>query len=234
MEELNKQKSDRRIWLGGLLIIIGGLFLLNSLSILDFRFSRIIISWPFFFFIIGLYILLQSEKKIFGGILAGLGALFLLPRIFPGILINWSIVFPLILIAIGLYIILHRRKKFELIKGTVKDDVIDDVNIFGGGEKVITSTNFKGGNITAIFGGSEINMTQCHLAEGINTIDIFALFGGTTIIVPKNWNVIVNVTALLGGFSNKGIKDPTVEIDMSRSLVIKGLVVFGGGEIKNF
>lgn len=234
MEELNKQKSDRRIWLGGLLIIIGGLFLLNSLSILDFRFSRIIISWPFFFFIIGLYILLQSEKKIFGGLLAGLGALFLLPRIFPGILINWSIVFPLILIAIGLYIILHRRKKFELIKGTVKDDVIDDVNIFGGGEKVITSTNFKGGNITAIFGGSEINMTQCHLAEGINTIDIFALFGGTTIIVPKNWNVIVNVTALLGGFSNKGIKDPTVEIDMSRSLVIKGLVVFGGGEIKNF
>lgn len=234
MEELTKQKSDRRVWLGGLLIIIGGLFLLNSLDILDFRFSRIIISWPFFFFIIGIYVLVQSEKKIFGAILAGLGALFLLPRIFPGIVINWSVVFPLILIAVGLYIILHRRKKFELIKGTIKDDVIDDVNIFGGGEKVITSNNFKGGNITAIFGGSEINLTQCQLAEGINTIDIFALFGGTTIIVPKNWNVIVNVTALLGGFSNKGIKDPTVEIDMSRSLVIKGLVVFGGGEIKNF
>lgn len=234
MEELTKQKSDRRVWLGGLLIIIGGLFLLNSLDILDFRFSRIIISWPFFFFIIGIYVLVQSEKKIFGAILAGLGALFLLPRIFPGIVINWSVVFPLILIAVGLYIILHRRKKFELIKGTIKDDVIDDVNIFGGGEKVITSNNFKGGNITAIFGGSEINLTQCKLAEGINTIDIFALFGGTTIIVPKNWNVIVNVTALLGGFSNKGIKDPTVEIDMSRSLVIKGLVVFGGGEIKNF
>lgn len=234
MEELTKQKSDRRVWLGGLLIIIGGLFLLNSLDILDFRFSRIIISWPFFFFIIGIYVLVQSEKKIFGAILAGLGALFLLPRIFPGIVINWSVVFPLILIAVGLYIILHRRKNFELIKGTIKDDVIDDVNIFGGGEKVITSNNFKGGNITAIFGGSEINLTQCKLAEGINTIDIFALFGGTTIIVPKNWNVIVNVTALLGGFSNKGIKDPTVEIDMSRSLVIKGLVVFGGGEIKNF
>ncbi len=234
MEEINKQKSDRRVWLGALLIIIGGLFLLNSLNILDFRFSRIIISWPFFFFLIGLYILVQSEKKVFGGILAGLGALFLLPRIFPGIIINWSIVFPLLLIAIGLYIIFHRRKKFELIKGTVKDDVIDDVNIFGGGEKVITSANFKGGNITAIFGGSEINMTQCRLAEGINTIDIFALFGGTTIIVPKNWNVIVNVTTVLGGFSNKGIKDPTVEIDLSRTLVIKGLVIFGGGEVKNF
>lgn len=234
MEELTKQKSDRRVWLGGLLIIIGGLFLLNSLNILDFRFSRVIISWPFFIFILGIYILVQTEKKIFGAILTCLGGLFLLPRIFPSISINFSIVLPIILIAIGLYIILHRRKGHSFFKGQVSDDIIDDVYIFGGAEKVLTSQNFKGGNITAIFGGSEMNMTQCKLAEGINTLDIFALFGGTTIIVPKNWNVIMNVTSILGGFSNKGIKDPTVEIDTSRSLVVKGLVIFGGGEIKNF
>jgi predicted membrane protein len=234
MEELKKQTADRRAWLGAILIILGGLFLLNSLDIFDFRFSRIFISWPFFFFIIGSYILIQTEKKVLGGILAGLGALFLLPRIFPQISINFSVVFPILLIAVGLYIILHRRKSLEFIKGEVKEDSVDDISIFGGGDKIITSKNFKGGNITAIFGGSEINMTQCQLAEGVNTIDILAMFGGTTIIVPKNWNVVVSVTSILGGFSNKGIKDPTVEIDTSRSLVIKGLVIFGGGEVKNF
>lgn len=234
MEEITKQKSDRRVWLGAILIIIGGLFLLNSLNIFDFRFSRIFISWPFFFFVIGLYILFNTEKKILGGILAGLGGLFLIPRFFPEIYISWSIVFPIVLIAIGLYIILHRRKNIEFIRGQIKEDVIDDISIFGGGDKAVTSKNFKGGNVTAIFGGSEINMTQCQLAEGVNTIDILALFGGTTIIVPKNWNVIVSVTSILGGFSNKGIKDPTIEIDTSRSLVIKGLVIFGGGEVKNF
>jgi predicted membrane protein len=234
MEELTKQKSDRRVWLGAILIIIGGLFLLNSLNIFDFRFSRIFISWPFFFFVIGLYILFNTEKKILGGILTGLGGLFLIPRFFPEIYISWSIIFPIILIAIGLYIILHRRKNIEFIRGQIKEDVIDDISIFGGGDKVVTSKNFKGGNVTAIFGGSEINMTQCQLAEGVNTIDILALFGGATIIVPKNWNVIVSVTSILGGFSNKGIKDPTVEIDTSKSLVIKGLVIFGGGEVKNF
>ncbi len=234
MEELKKQTTDRRVWLGAILIILGGLFLLNSLEIFDFRFSRIFISWPFFFFIIGLYILFNTEKKILGAILSGLGGLFLLPRIFSWIHIDWSVVFPILLIAVGLYIILHRRKNLELRRGQIREDTFDDISIFGGGDKIVTSKNFKGGNITAIFGGSEINMTSCELAEGINNIDIFAMFGGTTIIVPKNWNVVVSVTSILGGFSNKGIKDPTVEIDTSRSLVIKGLVIFGGGEVKNF
>ncbi|MCJ7552845.1 MAG: cell wall-active antibiotics response protein [Ignavibacteriaceae bacterium] len=234
MEELKKQTTDKRVWLGAILIILGGLFLLNSLEIFDFRFSRIFISWPFFFFIIGLYILFNTEKKILGAILSGLGGLFLLPRIFSWIHIDWSIVFPILLIAVGLYIILHRRKSLELRRSQIKEDTFDDISIFGGGDKIVTSKNFKGGNITAIFGGSEINMTQCELAEGVNAIDIFAMFGGTTIIVPKNWNVVVSVTSILGGFSNKGIKDPTVEIDTSRSLVIKGLVIFGGGEVKNF
>lgn len=234
MEELKKQTTDRRVWLGAILIILGGLFLLNSLDIFDFRFTRIFISWPFFFLVIGLYILVNSDKKVFGAILTGLGGLFLIPRIFPGIYINWSIVFPILLIAVGLYIILHRRQNTEFMQGQIKEDFIDDISIFGGGDKIVTSQNFRGGNITAVFGGSDINLTSCKLAEGINTIDVFTLFGGTTIIVPKHWNVMVSVTSLLGGFSNKGIKDPTVEIDTSRSLVIKGLVIFGGGEVKNF
>lgn len=234
MEALNKQTTDRRVWLGAILIILGGLFLLNSLDIFNFRFTRIFISWPFFFFVIGLYILVQTEKKVFGAILTGLGGLFLIPRIIPGVYISWSVVFPILLIAVGLYIILHSRKNTEFLRGEIKEDTVDDISIFGGGDKIVTSKNFKGGNITAIFGGSEINMTQCQLAEGVNSIDVFALFGGTTIIVPKHWNVVVSVSSILGGFSNKGIKDPTIEIDTSRSLVIKGLVIFGGGEVKNF
>ncbi len=106
MEELKKQTTDKRVWLGAILIILGGLFLLNSLEIFDFRFSRIFISWPFFFFIIGLYILFNTEKKILGAILSGLGGLFLLPRIFSWIHIDLSVVFPILLIAVGLYIIL--------------------------------------------------------------------------------------------------------------------------------
>ncbi len=60
------------------------------------------------------------------------------------------------------------------------------------------------------------------------------MFGGTTIVVPNDWNVVMNVTSIFGGFSNKSIKDPNVPIDLTKHLIIKGLVVFGGGELKTY
>lgn len=118
--------------------------------------------------------------------------------------------------------------------GSVNKDVIDDVAIFGGGSKIIFSDNFQGGNITAIFGGSEINLINCKLAEGENVLDVLMVFGGSTIIVPKEWNVVINVTSILGGFSNKSVRNPNLIVDQSRTLIIKGLTLFGGGEVKTY
>lgn len=235
MEE-NKNKVDKRVLLGSILIGLGGLFFLNSLDIFDFNFGRVIFSWQFFFIIIGMYLVLNTSRKMLGGILAGLGFIFILPRIFPSIDYDGSVVLAIILIAFGSYIILNQKKKTEETDdlGQISKDVIDDVAIFGGGTKIITSDNFRGGNITAVFGGSEIILKGCKLAEGTNSIDILAVFGGTTIVVPADWNVIMNVTSIFGGFSNKGIKDPNSFVDQSKTLIIKGLVVFGGGELKTY
>ena len=65
-------------------------------------------------------------------------------------------------------------------------------------------------------------------------IDILAIFGGSTLIVPKEWNVILDVFPLFGGFSNKIRRAPETKIDMQKTLIIKGLVIFGGGEVKSF
>ncbi len=233
----DRNQIDKRVIFGSILIGIGGLFLLNSLSIIDFRFSRIIFSWPFFLMIIGAFILANTSKKVLGGILSGVGAFLLLPKIFPDLYFNGSVVFPVILIAFGLYILLNRMKqKNENLRndGSVKKDMIDDVAVFGGGSKIVYSDNFKGGNITAIFGGSEINLMSCKLAEGENVLDVLMVFGGTTVIIPKEWNIVINVTSILGGFSNKSIRNPNLVIDQSRTLVIKGLTLFGGGEVKTY
>lgn len=236
MEEKNN-KADKRILLGSLLIGLGALFFLKSLDVFDFNFTRIFFSWPFFFLVIGLYLLLNTSRKTLGGILAALGFIFILPRIFPSIDYNNSVIFAILLIAIGLYIIINQRKRTETEDdkfGQINRDTIDDIAIFGGGTKIITSENFKGGNVTAIFGGSEIILKGCKLAEGTNVIDILAVFGGSTIVVPSDWNVVLNVTPIFGGFSNKSIKDPNKIIDTSKTLVIKGLVIFGGGELKTY
>ncbi|MGD8305873.1 MAG: LiaF-related protein [Ignavibacteria bacterium] len=230
-------RTDKRAIFGGILIILGALLLLGSMDFFDFSISRIIFSWPFIFAVIGLIILLNTNKKLFGGILTGVGVFFLIERIFPNVHYSSGIIFPVILIAIGILIIFNHKKKvssFAEKNGFFKKDIIDDISIFGGGNKIISSDNFRGGNITAIFGGSEINLTGCKLAAGDQVIDTLMIFGGTTIIVPKDWNVIVNVTSILGGFSDKSIKDPNILPDQSRTLYVKGLALFGGGELKNY
>ena len=235
--ENSGNKPDKRFLLGGILIVIGAFLLLGSMDILDFRVSRIIFSWPFFISIIGVFILLNTNKKIFGGILTGIGLFFLLERIVPGLHYHGGIIIPVILISLGAYIILNQRRKGSEDpdkSGFLKKDLIDDVSIFGGGTKIISSDNFRGGNVTAIFGGSEINLTGCKLAEGDQYIDALMIFGGTTIIVPRDWNVVVNVTSILGGFSDKSVRDPNVIPDQSRTLHVKGLAMFGGGELKNY
>jgi predicted membrane protein len=235
MEE-NRNSVDKRVVLGSILIGLGGLFFLNSLDIFSFNFGRVIFSWPFFFIVIGMYLTLNTSRKMFGGILAGLGFVFILPRIFPTIDYDGSVVVSIFLIAFGAYIILNQKKKAEVVNelGQITKDVIDDVAIFGGGTKIVNSDNFRGGNVTAVFGGSEIILKGCKLAEGTNSIDILAIFGGTTIVVPNDWNVVMNVTSIFGGFSNKSVKDPSAFVDLSKTLIIKGLVVFGGGELKTY
>jgi len=235
----NKNAVDKRVILGGVLIFLGGIFLLNTMNILNFRFAHVVFSWPFIMLVIGLFVLVNTEKKFLGGILTGIGSLFLIPRIFPNIDYDSGIVIPLLLIILGTYIILKKRRhdsssEFFSDQSTVNKDKIDDVSIFGGGTKIISSDNFQGGSVTAIFGGSEINLINCKLAEGDNILDVLCVFGGTTIILPKEWNVVINVTSVLGGFSNKAIRNPSIVIDQSRTLHIKGLAMFGGGEVKTY
>ncbi len=129
-------------------------------------------------------ITINTNKKLLGGILSGLGIIFLIPRIFPDIDYDGTIVFAIIFISIGLYIIFDKVEKDKRTISNEKKDILDDISIFGVSEKALTSDNFKGGSITSIFGGSEINLKGCKLSDGTNVIDVLFVFGGTTLIVP--------------------------------------------------
>jgi hypothetical protein len=117
---------------------------------------------------------------------------------------------------------------------TSGDDYIDYVNVFSGGERQIVSENFKGGKVTAIFGGSEIDLTKAKLAPGKSELELACIFGGTTIIVPDDWFVTIEVTPVLGGFGDSRKLTPGRTVDSTKQLVIKGAIVFGGGEVKSY
>ncbi|MFD0940946.1 LiaF transmembrane domain-containing protein [Pedobacter boryungensis] len=117
-------------------------------------------------------------------------------------------------------------------KKTNNNDYLDSVNVFGGSHQSIYSKNFKGGEITAVFGGCDLNLTQADF-EGEIIIDVTAIFGGCKIIIPPGWIVKPEVTAIFGGMDDKRSIQPIVE-GQSKILIVRGIALFGGVDIRNY
>jgi predicted membrane protein len=199
--------------------------------------DRVIFSWPMILIVVGLLITIGSGgAKTSGIIVMAVGAFFIIPIIFSETFHVYNMFWPSIFIIIGVIFIVSRRHiwKPTVINDTTGDDYIDYVYVFSGGERQIVSDNFRGGKVSAVFGGGEIDLTKSKLAPGTNYLEVSCVFGGATIIVPDDWWVKIEVTPILGGFGDSRKLTPGRVVDSTKQLVIKGAVVFGGGEVKSY
>jgi predicted membrane protein len=187
---------------------------------------------------LGLINLFSKQHKFPGLFFIAIGVFFMLPYITDVPLDFKRMFWPALLILTGFAVIIRgRNKNFtgHHHETSVDDnDLMDEMAVFGGGDKVITSQNFKGGKLTCVFGGTNLYLNRAILAEGKNVLDIFAMFGGSKIVVPEDWSVKIDVASVFGGFNDKRIKNTSAKVDESRHLIIKGFVIFGGGEIRNY
>jgi predicted membrane protein len=228
-------KSNRAV-IGFVLVLVGLFLVMRNTGIFPGFINHVIFSWPMLLVTIGLVMILGASEKTGGIIVMAVGGFFLLPLIFQQTFHVYNIFWPSIFIIIGIIFIFSKRTGWNSVtsRGTIGDDYIDYVNIFSGGERQITSDNFKGGKITAIFGGTELDLTKARLAPGRSYLEIACIFGGATLIVPDDWIVTIDVTPILGGFSDTRKINPGRTVDPSKQLVVKGAVIFGGGEIKSY
>jgi len=185
--------------------------------------------------IIGLIITVGGANRTPGIVLMAVGGFFLIPDLFNEIFGMYRIFWPALFIAAGILVIFAGRgakdKFFHQDSDFSGTDYIDIVNIFSGGDRKVASDNFRGGKITSIFGGSKINLSKCRLATGVSQLEVTCIFGGTEIIVPEDWSIVIDVVPVLGGFSDERRISSSSVHDSSKQLIIKGTVVFGGGEI---
>ncbi|WP_425389739.1 LiaF transmembrane domain-containing protein [Ekhidna sp.] len=215
--------NSKRAIIGIILILLGTIFLLDNMGY-DMYLPYYLFSWPAVFVVLGVINLLSGNGKS-SLIFFGLAAVFYLHHYN---VVRIGEIWPVILIIIGLTFIFRRRGQARNIAES-SDDVIDEVAIFGGTEKKLVSENFQGGKITCLFGGSEIDMRGSKAQDGA-VIEIFCMFGGVELILPEDWKVNMDATAIFGGFSDarKNISDTP-----SATVHIKGFTMFGGGEIKS-
>ena len=231
-----KRNTRVQLILGIVLVLIGVAVLAELVDAVPWRLRDFVFTWQMLLIVLGIVFVSGKESKPTGYILIAVGAFFLLPR-FIDLPYYWrSLFWPAILIVIGLVVIFHRGKggcrSHPHRQSESEDDYLDDVAVFGGSDRIIHSKNFQGGKITNIFGGSKYDMRQVELAEGKQYLEVVMIFGGSKFVVPEGWNMKIEVTAIFGGFSDKRVRSkPDSE---KGTLVIRGVTLFGGGEIVNF
>ena len=223
----------------GVILVFAGLFLVirNTGFFPDFI-DNVIFSWPMLLVVIGLVMTLGASEKTAGIIVMAVGGFFMIPLVFRETFHMYNMFWPSIFIIVGIIFIVSRGKNWNranmISKGVIGDDYVDYVNVFSGGERQVVSRNFRGGKISAVFGGIELDLTKAGLAPGVSQLEIACVFGGATLIVPDDWYITIDVTPILGGFSDSRRLNPGRTVDSSKHLLIKGAVIFGGGEIKSY
>lgn len=111
-------------------------------------------------------------------------------------------------------------------------DVINSTCIFSGAKRVVLSKNFRGGELVNVFGGCEVDLMQADITSPA-ILDVTAIFGGATLIVPSNWAVKSEAVTIFGGISDKR-RFSGVQESVTKTLVLKGALIFGGMEIKSY
>jgi predicted membrane protein len=218
-------KSIVRIILGLGVIAFGIAALLGSLNVINFS-DFFHDWWPLIVVIMGILIFIGNPRNFLWPLSVVAAGVLLQLRQLDIVDFNiWQLFWPIVIICIGLSILINRTANHS---NASKKDVDSISAVFSGNTTKSQADNYKGGDLTAVFGGVELDLRDATIKDEA-TINVFALCGGIEIKVPKNWTVRSTVTPIMGGVENKTTADKSSHNPV---LVISGDVIMGGVEIK--
>jgi hypothetical protein len=171
-----------------------------------------------------------AAGRVFGGLIALFGTLLLFDKL-EYLSFSWSRTWPLALVFLGIAIVWRALMGDRFGDGpTDSSATMNTVAIMGGVNRKNTSPAFRGGEITAVMGGAEIDLSQATPTPEGAVLELFAMWGGIEIQVPGDWTVENRVTPLMGGAEDTR---KVVGADGKKRLILKGLAIMGGIEVKN-
>ncbi len=240
--QTHKNKKNKE-WIGIFIILVGVLFLARTFEL---PIPNWVISWPMFIVAVGLLIGIGNKFKDWTwAIIVGIGAIFLVDKIAGYDVRMTSIIFPAILIAVGIRMLKKNKPvkvhQFDEASGNFtelgsdesRDDRLELVAVFAGNKKIMVSKNFKGGEIVSVFGGNEINLSKCDI-NGRVQLEIVQIFGGTKLVVPSNWRIQSEIVSVFGGLDDKRNLIDFNNNDDSKILVIVGVSILAGIDIRSY
>ena len=221
---------NQRRWFGVILIVIGVLFVLSNVGVLENFWGLLGTYWPVILILAGVYNLYSNPAGRVGGfVVLVAGVLLLLNNLDQVQLFTRVSFWPVLIILVGLWFLFRGGRE----PNVVDKDSINLVALFSGNSSKVVSQEFRGGSSVSMFGGTEIDLREAKMAGGEVRLDVFAMFGGSDIIVPEDWEVVVKGLPLFGGLDDKTGNPPREAGEEPPTLVIKYLAMFGGVDVKN-
>lgn len=223
-----------RLVMGLALVAAGVLWTLDNLGYTDA--DQILRWWPVLLLAVGLMKLTgvgMDKQTSLGAFLTIAGALLLLDE--AGVVnVSFRILWPLLFIFMGVQITLRALRggaAGPAAAGADADDYVRSFAVMGAVTRRNDSQTFRGGELTAVMGGIELDLTNAIPAGGRAVVDLFAIWGGIDIRVPEDWRVEIDATPVMGAVESKARVTPGIE--PIGTLVLRGLVIMGGVEIKH-
>ena len=241
-------------------LIVGVALLLDHMNILPF--GEVYRFWPLLLVVVGVMNITTQSGRGFGIVLIIAGILLQVNKL-GLIHLSFADLWPLAIIAIGVLLIwgsLETRGVVRLksrIKDRIKDrvdwtkpgaaeafrqQVIDAsadsdtsltaVAVFGSCERQYGGRHFQAGKVTSIFGGVELDFREADIDDEA-VLEIACVFGGVEIRVPDTWYVHSKSVPMFGGLEDRTRQAKLPDGTKRKTLIITGVVVFGGVEISN-
>jgi predicted membrane protein len=248
-----ERSSNRGKILGGFfLVLAGSLFIAREMGQ---NIPHWLLTWKAALIALGLVFLVKHGFKRAGGlVLIAVGGAFLINDFYPQLHLR-PLVWPIVIIFIGLVLMFRPRRKggcgphrwarrrayMNERSGSTyapppgsgsQEDFIESTSFMAGVKKNIVSKNFKGGDITNVFGGTELNLTQADFEKQVS-LELTQVFGGTKLIVPANWQIRSELVTVLGSVEDHR-PTPATDDQSGKVLVLTGTTFFGGIEIQSY
>lgn len=223
-----RSSLSSQVVLGGLIVLVGVVLLLDTTGIYDTRplFDYI----PSLFVLLGVYALVRSGfRNLFGPlviiVLAGAWQLVALDVVEAAEVAD---LWPLFIVLFGLSLIVSQ---FRSPPARTGESSVTAFGVFGGSEQRVTAPEFTGANLTALFGGVELDLRDTAVEARPAHVSAIALFGGVEVRVPEEWTVELDVLPIFGGASDER---PRREREGGETdLVVTGFAAFGGVEVND-
>jgi len=231
------------VW-GFIIVLVGTALLLHQLGIIPI--DLVARFWPLILVLFGVMHITTRSGSFIGILLILAGTVLQLNRL--GIThLSFADLWPIALIAVGLLLmwgsletrgfLRAKAKAFKDFRDQVTGatgplTMLNAVAVFGGCERRVAGENFQGGRATAVFGGIELDFRDADMLDEA-ILEINCVFGGVEIRVPETWHVHSRNLPVFGGYEDKTRHPNNPAVGSPKTLIVTGMVIFGGIEIKN-